>query len=143
MEIKLGVSIPIERDGEHVGEIHFDPDDVVFAERVYDLLDKLRQTEKDYETKSTALEAEKEEDEYGIPKNARERLKFLREVCEDLNCKIDDVFGEGASAMVFGGALSLDAIVQFLEEITPYMEKSRAGKVDKYLNREQRRALKK
>lgn len=143
MEIRTGVTIPIERSGAHVGDLRFDPDDVAFAERVYDLIASLGQLEKGYEAKATELEANTEEDEYGLPKNAKERLKFLRGVCEDMHGKIDAVFGDGTSAMVFGGSLSTNAIRQFLYEITPYMEEARSDKTDKYLNREQRRALKK
>ena len=46
MKIQTGLTIPIERDGAHVGDLHFNPDDVCFVERVYDLIGELQQAEK-------------------------------------------------------------------------------------------------
>nr|DAN07956.1 MAG TPA: hypothetical protein [Caudoviricetes sp.] len=140
MKIETGLSIPIERNGKHVGSLHFNPDDVCFVERVYDLIGELEQAEKAYEAKAKELEADKAVDEYGILKNIRACLQFLREVCEDLYAKIDTVFGTGTSEMVFGGALSLSAIEQFFTGLAPHFEKVRADKMAPYLS-ESKRAL--
>lgn len=141
MEIKSGISIPVERNGKHVGELVFDPTDVVFAEKIYDLIANLEQTQAEYEAKTAALEADTRTDGFGLPVNTKDRLKFLREACEDMRRMIDDVFGEGTSDMVFGPSMSLEAIGMFFEELAPHMETARADKVSKYLNREQRRAV--
>lgn len=141
MEIKSGVSIPVERNGKHVGDLNFDPADVVFAEKIYDLIGSLEHTQAEYETKAASLDADTRTDGFGLPINARDRLRFLREACEDMHGKIDAVFGDGTSAMVFGGSLSLEAIGMFFEELAPHMESARSDKVGKYLNREQRRAV--
>lgn len=140
MKIETGLSIPVERNGEHVGSLHFNPDDVSFAERIYGLIGELEQAEKAYEAKAKELEADKAVDEYGIPKNIRARLQFLREVCEDLYAKIDTVFGTGTSEMVFGGALSLSAIEQFFTGLAPHFEQVRTDKMAPYLS-ESKRAL--
>ena len=140
MKIETGLSIPVERNGEHVGSLHFNPDDVCFVEHVYGLIGELEQAEKAYEAKAKELEADKAVDEYGIPKNIRARLQFLREVCEDLYAKIDTVFGAGTSEMVFGGALSLSAIEQFFDGLAPHFEQVRADKMAPYLS-ESKRAL--
>lgn len=142
MKIETGVAVPIERNGEHVGDLRFNPDDVCFVERVYDLIGELQQAEKTYEARAQELEVDNSVDEYGIPQNIRARLQFLREACEDLYTKIDTAFGTGTSEMVFGGALSLSAIEQFFTGLAPHFEESRAGKVAAYLN-ESKRALKK
>lgn len=140
MKIETGLSIPVERNGEHVGSLHFNPDDVCFVEHVYGLIGELEQAEKAYEAKAKELEADKAVDEYGIPKNIRARLQFLREVCEDLYAKIDTVFGAGTSEMAFGGALSLSAIEQFFTGLAPHFEQVRADKMAPYLS-ESKRAL--
>ena len=142
MKIDTGLSIPVERNGEHVGDLHFNPDDVCFAEHVYGLIGELEQAEKAYEAKAQELEADKAVDEYGIPKNIRARLQFLRELCDDLYAKIDTVFGAGTSEMVFGGALSLSAIEQFFTGLAPHFEQVRADKMAPYLS-ESKRALRK
>lgn len=143
MEVKTAVSVPIERDGAHVGVLKFDPSDVVFMERVYDLMDHLEQKRAQYAAQAEALEAEGEKNEYGIPKNARAYLKLLREICAYAHGEIDKVFGAETSAMVFGEALSLDAVADFFTQLTPYLDEVREEKMENYLNRGQRRALKK
>lgn len=76
MKIQTGLTIPIERDGAHVGDLHFNPDDVCFVERVYDLIGELQQAEKTYEARAQELEVDNSVDEYGIPQNIRARLNF-------------------------------------------------------------------
>lgn len=141
MKIETGVAVPIERNGEHVGDLRFNPDDVCFVERAYDLISELKRAEKEYESKAKELEADSAVDEYGIPKNIRARLQFLREACEGLYAQIDTVFGAGTSEMVFGGALSLSAIEQFFTGLAPHFEEARADKMAPYLNDASKKAL--
>lgn len=138
MKIETGLSIPIERNGEHVGSLHFNPDDVCFVERVYGLISELEQAEKAYEAKAKEFEADSAVDEYGIPKNIRARLQFLREACEWLHAQIDAVFGAGTSEMAFGGALSLSAIEQFFTGLAPHFEQVRKDKMAPYLSASKR-----
>ncbi|WP_087064146.1 DUF6673 family protein [Intestinibacillus massiliensis] len=142
MKINTGVLIPVERDGEHVGELHLDPSDVVFAERVYDIISYFKDRQAEYEARGAALDANKETDEYGIPKNAREIMKLARDICEDVMVKIDEVFGAGVSQMVFGQSRSFDAISEFLEEVGISLEAAQNERIKKYTNRAQRRSLK-
>ena len=115
LNITTGVSIPVTRDDKEVGVLHFNPNDVAFSEKVYDLIGELDAADREYHQKATALEADTTLDGYGLPKNQRERLALLRNICETMHTKIDEVFGAGTSEMVFGGALDLDAIWQFFE----------------------------
>lgn len=147
LNITTGVSIPVNRDGKEVGVIHFNPNDVAFSERVYDLIGELDAADKEYTQKAADLEKDTELDAYGLPRNQRERLSLLRGVCETMHAKIDEVFGEGTSEMVFGGALDLDAIWQFFDGIAPEMGEAQQERIKKYTqrngNRTQRRALRK
>lgn len=139
MKVDTSIKIPVERDGEEVGAIRVDPSDVVFAERIYDLIGEMETMQADFDRRAAALDGNTETDRYGIPVNARERLRLMRGTCEAMHDKIDTVFGEGTSAMVFGEARSLDAVEQFFDGIAPYLEEAQAERIKKYTNRAQRR----
>lgn len=143
MKISTGIIIPIERDGVDVGEIRFDPTDLVFAERVYDLIGRLETLETEFSARVAALDANSEQDQYGIPRNARDRLALQREICESMHSEIDACFGAGTSEMVFGASRSQEAIELFLEGIQPYLEDAQQKRIARYTNRAQRRALRK
>ena len=78
LNITTGVSIPVTRDDKEVGVLHFNPNDVAFSEKVYDLIGELDAADREYHQKATALEADTTLDGYGLPKNQRERLALLR-----------------------------------------------------------------
>lgn len=147
LNITTGVSIPVTRDDKEVGVLHFNPNDVAFSEKVYDLIGELDAADREYNQKATALEADKTLDDYGLPKNQRERLALLRNICETMHTKIDEVFGDGTAELLFGGALDLDAIWQFFDGIAPEMGEAQQERIKKYTqrngNRAQRRALRK
>jgi hypothetical protein len=114
--------------------IEFDPTDILFAERFYDLY-------KDMDAKNVELNIKKKQidasaqtkDANGISTNIREGLDLVREVCDFMREKIDNVFGPGTSQKAFGEARSIEMIVQFLEGITPFIERSRGEKMKKYV----------
>lgn len=145
LNITTGVSIPVSRDGAEVGAIHFNPNDVAFAERVYDLIGEMDAAEQDYTRRAEELEADTMEGPYGLPANQRQRLALLREVCEAMHARIDEVFGDGTAQLCFGGALDLDAIWQFFDGIAPHLDAAHQERIKKYTqrhgNRQQRRAL--
>lgn len=145
LNISTGVSIPVTRDGQEVGTIHFNPNDVAFAENVYELIGALETAEQDYSRRASELEADKTEGKYGLPANQRARLALLREVCETMHARIDEVFGEGTAQICFGGALDLDAIWDFFDGIAPELDAAQQERIKRYTqrrgNRQQRRAL--
>ncbi len=133
MKLTTGrIEIPIERDGEDVGGLAFNPNDLAFVERYYGLISEFEAKEKEYQQKAEALEQNKEFDSYGIPKNMKEGLALLKDICQFMRSRIDYVFGEGTSQLVFGEANTLDMFEQFFEGVTPHIQKARTGKVEKY-----------
>lgn len=135
------IEIPIERDGEVVGKITFDPDDLGFLDKYYGLIEVLEVKEKELTAKGEALDSNDKKDAYGLPINMKERLAFARELCIFMRGQIDDVFGEGTSQTVFGDYNNPDMFEQFFLEIAPHVQGARGNKVAQHLgNREQRRA---
>lgn len=123
--------IAINDDPERV--ISFNPSDVTFAEKFYQMIGDFEKKQAEFEQRAKELDASANElDEHGIPENVGEKLAFTREVCAYMHAKIDYLFGEGTSKVVFEGVMSLEAIGQFFDGIVPFIQKSRADKVAKY-----------
>lgn len=125
-EIRLCVNDDLNR------VIAFNPTDISFAERFYSLLGEFEKKEKEYKLKAEALQKNAELDAFGIPKNFGGALELLRETSEFLREKIDNVFGAGTSQAAFGDANTLDMFEQFLNGITPFVQKAREKQVGKY-----------
>jgi hypothetical protein len=124
--------IPIERDGKPVGELKFNPGNVGFVDRFYNLIGEFEVKEKEFQKRSRELDQNNEPGAYGIPKNTGEGLKLLNEICIYMREKIDYVFGEGTSQMVFGDYNNPNMFAQFFDGITPYIQKARNDKLAKY-----------
>jgi hypothetical protein len=112
-------------NGDETRVIEFNPSDVVFAERFYELMAAFKAKEADYLARSRAL------DEAG-DEQAPEALALLREVCEFLRAQIDRLFGAGTSQKAFGDTLEFAVFEQFFEGMTPFIQADRARKVERY-----------
>lgn len=112
--------------------IEFDPDDIVFAEKFYELFHEFKTTEKDFMQRAEQLDANKEVDELGMLLNAGERIQLMKDLCQWAKDKIDYLFGEGTSQMIFGDVVKLDPIIQFFNGVAPFFKISRDEKVQKY-----------
>lgn len=124
--------IELKRDGVVTGVISFDPSDVVFAEKFYNLIAEFQAKSKEYEPHAKALEENTATDVNGLPVNFGERIALLRGVCEYIRDRIDHLFGIGTSQAAFGDVYDTDLIVQFMEGLKPFFQKTRAAKIEKY-----------
>lgn len=129
-----GKRIPIERDGVLVGEIAFNPEDVVFAEKFYRFYCELGTKQIELERRARELAAENDTDKAGVPLNAGQGIECLRDVNQMFRGYVDDLFGPGTSQMVFGDYLSYDMVIyrQFFEGIAPLVKTTRAKKIEQY-----------
>jgi hypothetical protein len=130
--------IPIVRDGESVGEIVFNPSDVVWVERFYKIVSEFQITLTDYQTRYKALEKDKD----GKPVQVDVSLALLHDACTYVREKIDYVFGSGTSQLVFGDAMVIEVFPQFFDGITPHIKTVRAEKIEKYTGKQRKRVLK-
>ena len=122
--------ITINDDPDRV--LEFNPSDVLFAEKFYALLAEFETQMENYRTQIAAAEAVTATDEKGLPINAAARIALVRETCEYVRSKIDFLFGEGTSEMVFGDVLNLDVFTQFFAGIIPFIQEARSEAVKKY-----------
>lgn len=123
-------------EGNVTGEVCFNPSDVNFAERFYSVYREFQEKIKEYEVKAAEIDAENEKmDDNGVPAQFSKSVAFSREVCEFVYSKIDELFGEGTSQVVFRGSLDFEMIGQFFDGITPFIQKARSEKISKYSNK--------
>jgi hypothetical protein len=125
--------IAILRDDVNVGEIVFNPSDVLFAEKFYKLVGDLRNDMQAYKQRADALDEEEPPGDT-IPKNFDERMALIKETSDYMRGKIDAIFGKGTSQMAFGDTLVLDAYLQFLDGLTPHIKNARTKKIARYAN---------
>ena len=130
IKINTGIiRLEVDRDGEK-SVISFNPNDVVFAEKAYNLFKKFGEKQKEFDEKVKALEQSDSEDILD------ERFKLVKEICLYVEAEIDDVFGVGTSQKVFGTAITLDMFQQFFDGILPYIQRARAERLGKYIGNE-------
>lgn len=140
IQINTGsIRLAINDDESRV--IEFNPNDLDFIDRFYGLISDFEVKEKEYQKKLDILNQNTELDSYNIPKNMGESLALLKDICGFMRGRIDHVFGDGSSQKAFGNANTLDMFEQFFNGITPFIQQSREGKIQRYTgNRAQRRA---
>ncbi|MDU7339020.1 MAG: hypothetical protein E7L17_13005 [Clostridium sp.] len=131
LQINTGeISLCVNDDATRV--ISFNPTDISFVERFYGLLSEFEEKEKEYKHKAEELQNDTGVGAFDIPNNFGDALALLRETCEFLRTKIDNVFGKGTSDAAFGNANTLDMFSQFFAGITPFIQKAREKQIDKY-----------
>lgn len=122
----------ISVNGDETRIIEFNPEDILFIERFYGLMKKFEEKEKEFIARSEEITKVSEKDAYGIPVNTGEQIKLVSELCAYLKAQIDEVFGKGTSKTAFGDTQTLNMFEQFFSGISPFVQRARAVKVDKY-----------
>lgn len=113
--------------------IEFDPSDVLFIEKFYQLFRDFEAKQAEITKRAKELDEEnKRLADAGEPLNLAGGLTFLKEVCTFLREGIDGLFGEGTSQKAFGDSLSLDAITQFFDGVGPHIWETRSLKIKRY-----------
>jgi len=132
LQIDAGnIRLSINNDENRI--VEFNPNDVLFVEKFYVLLQEYTEKIEGYQKRAKTLEASEGINDLGVPINTPDRIQLLREVCVYTREKIDYVFGEGTSQIAFGEALNIDMFTQFFEGIVPFIEKTRSEKIKKYI----------
>lgn len=130
IRIDAGIKRVLINDGPDY--IEFNPSDVVFVEKFYRVIGEFEKRLTDFESRGKELDKEGNFDEAGVPDNMEAKISFMREVCKFAFEQIDFLFGEGISQKLFGGMESLDMIQQFFTQLTPFVQKARQERVDRY-----------
>lgn len=133
MQINTGlVVVPIERDGERVGDLKFRPTDGAFARRYMAMLSNIDEKQKEFIESAKEIDDDESTGPCGIPNKDVRAIELMESVADFMCTEIDNVFGAGTSDMVFGGVRSTSAILQFLSGINDYFAAARAAKMAQY-----------
>jgi hypothetical protein len=132
--------VAINNDPNRV--IVFNPNDILFAEKFYKLVQELEADQVGYRARAAELDNNKAVNEAGVPDNVPGGIAFIKEVCASLRAKIDNLFGNGTSQTVFGDVQSLNMFEQFFTGITPFIEDARQEKLEKYTPKRRSKTLK-
>jgi len=143
LHINTGMKrILILRDNEPEQFIQFNPSDVDFAEKFYQLIGEFEAKQTEYKKRFDEIEKDTEIDKHDIPVNLPNKFTLLRGVCEFIKDRIDNLFGVGTSKIVFGDALTLNMFSQFFEGVAPFIQTARAEKVAKYQHHNSSKVMK-
>lgn len=123
-EIRLCVN------GDENRIISFNPSDWLFAEKFYSVMGEFERKMEEFQQKARDL-GDVDEGETNIDWGPR--LALLRELCDLMRGKIDELFGAGTAQKAFGDAMNLSMFGQFFDGITPYFKETRAKKIAPYL----------
>ena len=134
-EIRLAIN------GDPSQIVAFNPRDVLFAEKMYALIQDLQDEQKKLKEKQVQLESVTERDVHGLPLNAVAILQMQKDVDGYIRSKIDNIFGAGTSQKAFGDVSCTVPISdsvpcaaeQFLAGVTPFIQSARKEKMSKYM----------
>lgn len=119
-------------NGDESRVLEFNPEDIVFAEKFYQLNKNFEQKAEELELTAERLEREATLDENGVPSNLKEQIQMTVDLCNYLREQIDLVFGTGTSQMLFGETQNMNMFEQFFNGIVPYIKQARSKKVAQY-----------
>lgn len=109
--------------------IAFNPEDLVFVEKFYGLHDELIALDKDFRTRGEQIEASDMPQE----QKALQSIALAKELHIAMRHKIDHVFGEGTSQIVFGDTYTFRSMESFFEGIAAFINPVRVKHLEGYL----------
>ncbi len=139
------IRLTINNDENKV--ITFNPTDVNFAHRFYELLEDFKSKQDELIKKAQDIEKGYELDEDEVPKNLPRLFEYMAELDLYFRGKLDYVFGEGTSEKCFGtvNVMSMDnegnrIILNFLDAITPFVANERNKELEKHTGKYKKNA---
>jgi hypothetical protein len=117
----------------------FNPTDVNFASRFYELLDDFTAKENELIGRAKKIDEEMVLDENGVPSNIKEIFALTNELDGYFKERLDYVFGAGTSETCFGNVnvMSVDKkgnriLTNFIMGIAPYITVARDSEIKKH-----------
>lgn len=132
LKLDLG-TIRLAINGDENRIIEFNPNDLNFVNKLYELVSTIDKKGKEYDLKDKPLKKQTELDKHGIPVNLKKRLDLTTDFCKYLRKEVDVLFGEGTSQIAFGDLNTMNMFEQLLNGVTPFIKDVRSKKTDKYL----------
>ena len=95
-------TVKIAIDGDESKVIEFNPNDMLFRNRITEFMISVQGKQVEMAEKAEALEKAEQPAEGTLPSNIQDVLAFNQEVADYFISELDDLFGVGASEKLFG-----------------------------------------
>lgn len=95
-------SVKVAIDGDESKVIEFNPNDMLLRKRITEFMLDLQTKQKEMAEKAEALDKMNEAAEGELPSNLQAVLDYNQEIADYFIGELDDIFGKGASAKLFG-----------------------------------------
>lgn len=124
------VRLTVNDDPDRV--VEFNPSDVGFVSRFYDLMDNVEAKEGEYNTKLEEIQKDISINSFGVPNALKKEVALSAEICAYLREQVDMVFGEGTSQIAFGDMNVPAMFGEFFDGIAPHITAARSKATKKY-----------
>ncbi|MCL2354957.1 MAG: hypothetical protein FWC68_03665 [Oscillospiraceae bacterium] len=136
----------LDEQGNKIGEVCFNPEDVGAYDAFLNILDKIVESQrkvKDIGEIEDFTDEEIEnlkgtEDLEGL-EDTFSKMKAIFQITVDLvdeiNKDIDSIFGEGITELFLQGSKDIELLMPLLDGVMPIFQEAREQKTDKYLNK--------
>lgn len=124
------VRLTVNDDPDRV--VEFNPSDVGFVSRFYDLMDNVEAKEGEYNAKLEEIQKDSSINSFGAPNALKKEIALTAEICDYMREQVDAVFGEGTSRTVFGDMNVPAMFGEFFNEIAPHITAARNKATKKY-----------
>lgn len=135
----------IDENGNKLGEIKFNPDDSSIMKTLTEILENLNKSIKKIDEYKNIdikkLEKSSSLKDFEEASDTIEKLRKLFNIeyqtVENAISGLEKVFGKDTIDCFTGGTKDIETLVPLIEFITPYIEKNRKKKVEKYIKNNQ------
>lgn len=128
--------VKIAIDGDEGKVIEFNPNDMLLRNRITEFMVNVQTKQDEMTKKAEALDAGEQPADGALPANIKDVLAFNQEVADYFIGELDDIFGKGASAKLFGErSFDPDLMASFMAYVMDKIGKVSNAKIEQKLGK--------
>lgn len=128
--------VKIAIDGDESKVIEFNPNDMLLRNRITEFMVNVQTKQDEMTKKAEALDAGEQPADGALPANIKDVLAFNQEVADYFIGELDDIFGKGASAKLFGErSFDPDLMASFMAYVMDKIGKVSNAKIEQKLGK--------
>jgi len=129
-------TVKIAIDGDESKVIEFNPNDMLLRNRITEFMVNVQTKQDEMTKKAEALDAGEQPADGALPANIKDVLAFNQEVADYFIGELDDIFGKGASAKLFGErSFDPDLMASFMAYVMDKIGKVSNAKIEQKLGK--------
>lgn len=129
-------TVKIAIDGDEGKVIEFNPNDMLLRNRITEFMVNVQTKQDEMTKKAEALDAGEQPADGALPANIKDVLAFNQEVADYFIGELDDIFGKGASAKLFGErSFDPDLMASFMAYVMDKIGKVSNAKIEQKLGK--------